>query len=332
MTDQCLRVERRVALRDDHGHDLFLGLGRWHRDHRALEHRREAVDLVFDLHRRNVLAAAADRVLDPVDEVEVAVGVAHQHVTGVVPQVAPRPRGPLRMVPVAVGHDPRHFRPHQRLAGHAVGHVVVEIIDDAHLVTVLGDAATGPVVGELEARARRAIHFGAAPGRRHAAAEAALEVLDLGDQRHDERALERVGGVVGSLRLAIDEVCHRAEQEGAGDVVMSDVGPESFDAERTGQHRGRAADRAGVNRRELPGDVEQRQRRAVDVALVEFEHLGDAPGVLEGVRVAHRHALRRTGRARRVEHAHQVVVGRGGATVDLVGIEFVECQQLEARA
>ena len=74
---------------------------------------------LLDLVRRDVLAAAADRVLDPVDEAEGAVGVAHHPVAGVEPQVAPGLDGLLGHAEVAAGEGERLVGAQQQFAGLA---------------------------------------------------------------------------------------------------------------------------------------------------------------------------------------------------------------------
>ncbi len=59
------------------------------------------VEDALDLERRDVLAAAPDHVLAPVDEVEVAFGRAADDVAGVEPVVGPRLGGRLVVLQVA---------------------------------------------------------------------------------------------------------------------------------------------------------------------------------------------------------------------------------------
>ena len=64
-------------------------------------------DLGLHLEGGNVLAAAADRVLAPVHEVEEALLVLAEAVTGMEPAVAPGLGGGFRILVVAVVHSPR---------------------------------------------------------------------------------------------------------------------------------------------------------------------------------------------------------------------------------
>ena len=64
----------------------------------------------LDLERRDVLAAAADRVLDAIDEEEIAVGVLPEQVAGVEPAVAPDRGRRLGHAVVAGVHASRQCR------------------------------------------------------------------------------------------------------------------------------------------------------------------------------------------------------------------------------
>ena len=87
---------RRTRLEHDDRVDLLTPCRVGDADHGDLLDRRVGRDRVLDLDRVDVLAAGDDHVLDPVDEVDVAVGVEVALVAGVVPAVAERSRGLLR--------------------------------------------------------------------------------------------------------------------------------------------------------------------------------------------------------------------------------------------
>jgi len=91
----------------------------------------EQLDL--DFKGRDVFAAAADCVLEAVDEVVVAVGVAEKRVAGVKPAVAPGVRGRLRIGVVAVVHGPRRFGAQDQLPDFAVLYDAVLFIDQPNL-------------------------------------------------------------------------------------------------------------------------------------------------------------------------------------------------------
>ena len=168
------------------------------------------------------------------------------------PEIAPGGDCPIGPVPIAGHRDPRNLRANDGLAGNAGRNLVVVLVDDPHLVGPLVNAAAGPVVGEREARTGRTIHLGAAPGGRDPAAEALPEGLDLGDQRHDEHALERVPGIIGLRRLAIKQIGHRTQKERAGCAMAANGRPEPGEAEGVGKHGRRSGDRRRVDHRPLP--------------------------------------------------------------------------------
>ena len=65
------------------------------------------VDLALHLERRDVLAAPADVVLDPVDEEVILVRVLPERVPGVQPQIAEQTKAGLRIAVVLGGQQPR---------------------------------------------------------------------------------------------------------------------------------------------------------------------------------------------------------------------------------
>src|SRR5699024_904495 len=82
-------------------------------DDRGLEHRSVLVQDALDLGAGDVLTARDDQVLQPVDDEEVAVGVAHADVAGVEPPARERGRGRVGVAPVAGEHlrAPQHDLP-----------------------------------------------------------------------------------------------------------------------------------------------------------------------------------------------------------------------------
>ena len=89
MPDDVLGLDCGAGGGREHDHHLVLGVLARHRDRGGLAHRGMAEQLDLDLIGRDVLAAAADRVLQAVDEMVVAVGVAEEGIAGVEPAVAP---------------------------------------------------------------------------------------------------------------------------------------------------------------------------------------------------------------------------------------------------
>ena len=170
-----------VAQDDAHLHLVLGVLGR-HRERRRLDDVGMLVDERLDLERRDVLAAAADGVLDAVDEVVVAVGVDREPVTGVEPAVAPRGGAGLGHAVVPAVDHPRLARTHDELADLVGTERLVVLVDDLRLVArpTRPQLAAALVVGELVAvgRERRA-DLGHAVARADLDAEAALELVDL---------------------------------------------------------------------------------------------------------------------------------------------------------
>src|SRR5205085_3053985 len=74
-----------ARLEDDPGHDLLAVGGAGHADDLGIADRGMGVQVLLDLARIDVLAAADDHVLDTADDVDVALGVHGREVAGVHP-------------------------------------------------------------------------------------------------------------------------------------------------------------------------------------------------------------------------------------------------------
>src|SRR5690348_17069365 len=133
MTDNLFGLDRGASRRRQHDQHFILGEFARYRDRRGLAHRGMAEQLHFDFIRRNILAAAADRVLEAVNEVVVAVTVAEEGVSGVKPAVAPGVRSRLRVGVVSVIHGPWCFGAQDHLPDLAVLYSAVMLIDQSHL-------------------------------------------------------------------------------------------------------------------------------------------------------------------------------------------------------
>src|SRR5207302_1019834 len=79
-----------------------LGVGAF--DDGRLEDRRVADQATLHLERRNAIAARLDDVVAAPLEPAIAVGIARQHVAGVIPRAAKYLGGLRRLVPVALHH------------------------------------------------------------------------------------------------------------------------------------------------------------------------------------------------------------------------------------
>ena len=95
-------------------HHFVLGDLAFDHDGGRLAHGGMSENLGFHLERGDVLAAPADRVLQPIDKIEVAFGVAPEAVAGVEPAIAPGRRGRLGIAGVAMRHRPGAVRAHDR--------------------------------------------------------------------------------------------------------------------------------------------------------------------------------------------------------------------------
>src|SRR6202012_2079857 len=81
----------------------------------------------------DVLAAPADRVLDPVREANPTIAVHDDLIAGMEPEVAPCLDGLLRHLEVAGGEGERCIVAEHQLAGLAPWHLLIVLIDRACL-------------------------------------------------------------------------------------------------------------------------------------------------------------------------------------------------------
>src|SRR4051812_28181702 len=85
MLVEMLVLDRGAAL--DEGRDDLAPALVGQADHRNLRYRGVQRQAAFDLHRRNILAAGDDHVVDPAGDEQIAVGVEHSGVAGEIPAV-----------------------------------------------------------------------------------------------------------------------------------------------------------------------------------------------------------------------------------------------------
>src|SRR5438034_85926 len=130
------RADRVAGYRNDRGHDFVLCKLRACRiDGHHLDVGVTEEDL-FDLMRRDILAAAADRILEAVHKAEVAVLVTDDPVAGVEPEVSPGLDSLLGHSEITGRKCERLVGAEHELAGLAGGDFDVVGIDDARLETV----------------------------------------------------------------------------------------------------------------------------------------------------------------------------------------------------
>ena len=129
--DQVAGLEADPVARRHAGHHVVLAELRRDGDHGCGRDVGMGEQHLLDLPGRDVLAAAPDRVLEAVDEPEVAVGLADHAVARVEPEVSPRRDRLLGHLPVAGREGERLVGPHHELARLAVGDLGVVLVDDA---------------------------------------------------------------------------------------------------------------------------------------------------------------------------------------------------------
>ncbi len=264
------------------------------------------------LERGDVLAGAADDVLQAVYEMQLPVGTAAHGVAGVEPAPAPRVLGRLRVLAVAGEESAPGVRSglsHQQFG--IVGNPELEIF------LRLSDAARADVA-RLAARGdhRAAAGLGHGPGLDEREAETRLEsgvVPRVGvgaeAEAHAMRALVRAFRKPEQDRRHDAEIVHDRRAR-LGDLAPPAPGVEALeldDAPGGEDHR----HRRGCER----VHVEQRQRR--DQPLLAFAHRAQAafvevaPAHVEEIEVAEQATLRLPGRAGRIEQG--AFVRRAGA-------------------
>jgi hypothetical protein len=214
---------RHLPLQHHAGQHLLLAQLVLDRHHRRLRHLGMGEQHRLHLGGGNILAGAADDVLLAVDEVQHAVGSARDDVAGVEPPLPPGRLRRRRIVEIAREAAPaRRCRrmAHQHLAGLAVRHIAVVLVDDPHL-----DARHGAAEGARahlsgrDAIGQHTHHLGHAPQLDQRKTEALLEGrvqlrLDAGA----EAEAHTMPAVLGAGRLA--------QQQRRDDAqVMHDGGP-----------------------------------------------------------------------------------------------------------
>ena len=127
--EQLLGRDGRAGERDVR-HDLLAEPAVGTPDHSGRRDRGVRQQHVLHVAGVDVEATPDDEVLDPVHDVEVAVGIEVADVAGVHPPLAHRQCGGLRVLPVALHHP---GRPDAHLAGLTGRHRLAELVDDAQL-------------------------------------------------------------------------------------------------------------------------------------------------------------------------------------------------------
>jgi hypothetical protein len=152
------------------------------------------------------------------------------------PEVAPRLYGRGRHVPVTGHQCPWAIGPDDELPHRArdYGHVV--LVDDADLVAG-PDAPAACGVDQIVASADDGnAQLGHVVDGPDPDAEPVSEFADLGNERDNEHALQRIVAIPVRGRGVVQEKGHRSEQLGRGTAVLADFGPEQVRLERRPEH------------------------------------------------------------------------------------------------
>ena len=190
----------------DH-HHLILGKFARHRDRGGFAHVGMRAHLDLDLERRDVLAAAANRVLHAVDEIEIAVLVAAEGVAGVEPAIRPGLGGGLRVAVVAAVHRPGAIGADQHLADRADRHLAIVAIDQPHL-DMRPHLSTGAALDRIGLRHDRRGNLGHVEDRVDVDPEAFGEGRRVVGERHHEGGAHAVVTVFRAGRALHQEGRH----------------------------------------------------------------------------------------------------------------------------
>ena len=331
-TDEALRVECASRLRDHRCHHLVLGMFARHGKDRAFKDIGVKVDFVLHLEGGDVLAAPADGITHAVDKVVAAVRCLHHGVARVEPQVGPGLLRPLRVPPVARHEEPGLLAADDELADSAVRHLLVVGIDDPRLVEFVRQSAAGLPVGIVPVHAVWRGHLRRPVGGLDLHVESPGKAAGVRKHRDDECAFDGDVAVAGFPGLACQEIGHGPEKERDRCSEPSGIAPEAFDAEPFRHDGGRAGDHRRVAHGPLPGDVEERQRRVVDVAWPEVHEFEVPVGIAIGLALGNHDPLGRSRGARGIHHRLEIVVAGEVARWRVVRVEQMrEIDPLEVR-
>ena len=263
---QVAGIEAGIVDDDDRHHLIVTELGA-HPDRGALAYRRMLRDGRLDLEGGDVLAAAADRVVHPVDEVEVAVLVFAERVAGVKPAAAPGFGGAVGHPVVAEVQRTWLVAAHDHLADLTGWERLVVLVDDADLVVRPGQPppAAGLPRPVVPAGGDGCADLGLAVADGDLHAEAPLEVGDLRDHRAEDDAAYGVVGIVVARRCGVEQRGERADESERDAPEAAHLVPHARRAELVARHEAGAA-REHVVEARAARVVEQRHRRVERLA------------------------------------------------------------------
>src|SRR5215470_12091187 len=120
-------------MKDDGRHDLIFSKRRPDGKCRCIRDGRVTEQDLLDFEGRDILTTAPDCVLEAIDEPKIAVGLAHDPITCVEPEIAPRLAGLLRSAEISSCEREWIIRLHHEFAGRFVCDIAVLIVDHAGL-------------------------------------------------------------------------------------------------------------------------------------------------------------------------------------------------------
>ena len=309
-------VQELLLVRGEAGTDHHKGDARFapafvlHPDDGGLRHRRVGQQRRLDLGGGHVLAAGNVDVLEPVDDFDVALGVALHQVSGAQPATGQDGRGGGGIAEVA-GEDPRAA--HQQLSGrgavenlpgHRIGH------RDGDMRVWFARVADHPcriLVGQAEHIGRRLGQPVALAQRHSPAVPDPQQRRGHGGSAHHRvpQAAELGGGEVGMFgeHQVLGGDTHQHRDPAFRDQLQD---PAGFEA--AFQHHGGARP-PGQQRLDVPAaDVELRQHRQHDVGAAQIEGPGQREVGPEAVGVGQHGGLAGPLGAGREDHQEGVVV------------------------
>ena len=261
------------------------------------------IDRLLHLEAGDVLAPTPDRVLKPIDEIEVSVLVASTAIAGVKPQVAPGLDGLPGQIEIAEHGAEWLLRPDDQLAHLSRRHLVIVLVDDPHLELVERPSHRTRPRRLVQSRDRDAVQFGRPVRVDRLHAESPLELeLDARRHRRTENGAHCHAPISRGLRrLVKEDVRHRPQQTADGGAVRPRLAPVAAGGESRAHRGGRAGQDRGKERR-LRVAVKERQARQPDVGVAGVEPACHEPCPPVVVAVRAEDALRRAGRAAGVEN------------------------------
>ena len=275
--------------------------------HGDFGHRGVQRQAAFDLHRRDVLAAGDDHVVDPAGDEQIAVGVDQSGVAGKIPAAANGGGVGIGTAPIAlerfVAGDQRDDLAFLAGGGDLVGGFGAETDHADQLVDAGAPGGAGLGGGVL--LDGEGVDLGAAVMvDEQVGAKRRVELLEqrVGHRRAGEAELAHRADVgAGKQRMMHEIVVQRRHQIEIGDPLGGDQLQRARGIELR-QADERAADqRHRQQRTNAHGVVERHDAERAFAAAVEvLRHMGDRRGALG--EMPPRHAFRPRCRARGVEH------------------------------